>query len=633
MYVLNAYQTSFAQYDVSGYRRIHRTETPFGQYSPLDIRQRAMKHAKPRRNCRLQAPYLLLLTGFRRGRKFGADEIGQTLASAGIGYTDGPGNGLLESVMIARKFGIRSIFQIPDGCSTKYYLDDELNQLSKEFGKNLDSEIDFLLNLGRMTGIDYVDDPQMLWVLVEHNNLDPFGLFVTNYRRIPTRIANVFKAETGHKLTFRSPRNNRERLARAEFWAFVRHRYDRVQATKAVEIRKRFPGIVASNIHFDSIVQYGEWGDIYDIPCVGIRPAITNNPDVWRHWVEYATRLVADATQKTPIVSIRTNLGAAGARRVPTAATTRYWHSQAVRNGVRGFAFWTLDFPGDTRDTRSYLGMIPGNPDPSTRPQERWNSLLTVASKLDKSRVFLPPKSGVGIFVNLFGSSTEHWRHVFAAYCMLATRKVFCNFITDQNIITKKVRLGDFKLVIIPELSAVRSSVIRAIAKYVGKGGFILVANADHMIMDQNLGSGFVDSLFTYGSRLHRPPSKVLLPNREIVKLKRTSRRYCLPAGGVSVVATYQREGLPAIVDHKIGLGAVRHVGFDVFCGVVERSRICSFLDRFARDCGCKDLSWVFDVNLDNVSEITGRLKPDQASSPRVFQGELPLFLYADGDP
>jgi hypothetical protein len=633
LYVFDAYQTSFTRYDVSGYRRIRRTETSFGQYKPLDLKEEAMKHVKPRRNCRLRVPYLFLLTGFRRGRMFAADEIGRTLASAGIGYADGPGNGLLESSMITRKYGIRSIFQVPDGCSTRHYLDDELHELSHEFGKALDSEIDFLRKLGRITGADYLADPHMLWVLVEHDNLNPFGLFVANYRRIPKRIAKTFKAETGHKLTFRNPRTNKDRLVRAEFWAFVRHRYDVVQATKAVELRKRFRGIVTSNVHFDSIVQYGEWGEVYDIPCVGIRPAIANDPDVWNHWVGYATRLVADATQKAPIVSIRTNLGAAGTKKVPTAATTEYWHSQAVRNGVRGFAFWTLDFPGDTRDSRNYLGMIPANPDPSTRPQERWNSLLAVASTLNKSRVFIPPRSDMGIFVNLFGSSVKHWRHVFATYCLLAIRKVFCNFITDENIMTKKIQLGDFKLVIIPELAVVRSAVIRALEQYAEKGGHVLVANAYDMIVDQDLGRGLADSLFTYGRRLHRPSSKVLFPSHEIIRLRRTNAQYCLPVGGGSAAAKYQEEDIPAIVDRRIGSGVVRLVGFDMFCDVADRAYVASFLDKFARDCGCKDSSWVFDVNIDNVSNITGRLKRDKAPFSRDLEGELPRFLYADGDP
>lgn len=632
LYVFSAYQSNFATYDVCAYRRMRRTETAFGHHKPLALRRNAIKRLKPRRDCRLRTPYLTLLTGFRRGRNFGADEIGYALASAGIRFADGPGNGLLESVMIARRYGIRPLFQLPDGCSTKYYLDEEMDALSKEFGKALDFEVEFLHGLEKLTGAEYVSDGEMLWALVEDNGLDPFGLFVANYRRIPARIAKAFERETGHRFTLHEPRNDHERLVRAEFWSFVRHRYNQVQAAKAKAVRKRFPGVVISNIHFDSVVQYSEWGAVYDVPGVGIRPAISNDPNAWRHWVGYATRLIADATQKNPIVSIRTNLGAAGNRRVPTAATTKYWHSQAVRNGVRGFAFWVLDFPGDSRDPRKYHGPIPGNPDLSTRPLERWHSLLDVAEQLRQSQVFVPPMSDVAIFVNLFGSSAEHWRHAFAAYSMLEARRVYCNFVTDENILSGKSQLANFKLILIPELSVVQSSVLRAFERYVRGGGIVVAINSQHLILDHEFEGEFINSLST-GQSKRESARYVILPNHKSIKLDAMTPQYSLPSDGVDVVASYSGNGLPAIVDRSVGHGSVRVVGFDMLCDTDERHENAGrFLKEFITSCGCKDLSWVFDICVENVPEVTGKLKKPRYSLSRVSESGFPRFLYADGD-
>jgi hypothetical protein len=360
----------------------------------------------------------------------------------------------------------------------------------------------------------------MLWVLLEHGDIDPLGLFVANYRRNPKKIATSFKSETGHSLSFRSPRNDKDRIVRAKFWEYVRMQLDHVLSIKAIEIRKRMQGMLISNVHFDTPVQYGEWGQIFDIPCVGIRPAIVNDPDVWRYWVGYATRLVADATQKLPVVSIRFNLAAVGARKIPTKSTITYWHSQAIQNGARGFDFWMLDFLADRRDPRSYIGPINGNPDQSTIPKDRWNAMLEICRNLSGRKAFNPPRSDLAIFVNLFGSSPQHWQRLFQAYCVLASRKIFSNFVTDENLVYNRVKLAKFKVLIVPELTAVRVAVLNSLQRFVEEGGTILMAAFREVLPDRNAQSEFM-GILSARKKLERRPRNVLLRNKKLVLRQR----------------------------------------------------------------------------------------------------------------
>jgi len=625
-YVCNAAHQEHYSYDISGYQRVRRVETKFGKFKALTIEEQDGKGIRKNELVRRpRSTYLCWLSGFHRGRAFGPADAGRTLAAAGIGYTDGPGNGLLESAVICSNFGIRMMFQLPNGTSSKCYTRRELSALSKDYGRALDDEVVFLSGLGRITGRNYISDRDMLWVLVEHGDIDPLGLFLANYRRDPRGVVESFEAKTRRRLSFRQPRTNEGRIGRAELWEYVRVQFNRIMAIKAAEVRRRIAGRIASNIHFDAPLQYGSWGKIFDIPCIGIRPLIVNDPDVWYYWVGYATRLVGDATGKVPAVSIRANLAAVGSRRIPTASTIRFWHSQAIQNGVRGFSFWTLDFPGDLRDPRAYFGPLHGNPDHTTLPEERWTALLEISRQLKGQRIFLPPRSDVAVFVNLFGSLQQNWRRIFQTYCALASKKIFCNFVTDENILNKQTKLSAFKLLILPELGVIRARVLDSFYQFLQSGGAILLATTGKVISDktEREPDRFLQVLPSK-HKLRSRPRRVVVRDGKALVLAQGSICYTFPKGVPTVGSYSDRENHAAIINLPVGEGRIQVAGFDLFT-VTRRTTLAQYLENYVRLCGCRNLSWVFDITIESIANTGANRVP----SKRRKGVQIPHYLYA----
>ena len=108
------------------------------------------------------------------------------------------------------------------------------------------------------------------------------------------------------------------------------------------------------------------------------------------------------------------------------------------------------------------------------------------------------------------------------------------------------------------------------------------------------------------------------------------------PAKGTDVIASYS-DGDSAFVEHRIGAGKVISCGaplFDMYSAGIrqlEREKPSRYkLLRYWREsAGVRDDSWVFDVTLDNLSEVTGLT--NSALRPVDDSVRFAPFMYVHG--
>ena len=84
-------------YDITGYRRVSRHDTPPGAFQTWDVGPIPSKSPGPHPESALDRPYTIRLGGFERGSIYSADRIGSLLREHQVIYRTAPGMGNMRA--------------------------------------------------------------------------------------------------------------------------------------------------------------------------------------------------------------------------------------------------------------------------------------------------------------------------------------------------------------------------------------------------------------------------------------------------------------------------------------------------------------------------------------------------------
>ena len=675
----NYENSDLSVYDEAGYNRTYRINTPLGQFKSYNLELPPVSgKIQSCPSCALNETYKFHIGGFKRRDMFSPDEIGKIFSENNIDYTDGPGNGLFESLMICKKYGIKHFFYAPDfydllsssGWSisapkmknlssedtltasapssmesisvTNHELDlPFLNTDTAEYKKKFKEELlymkarshDFSEIFPQTGGLfekDYYNDPDELWLLFVGGDMTPIDLFWQAARKNYKAVNEEFKSEHGFNLPLMlKPETPIEIAHRIIFWKWVRRKFTDVMKLRAEVFRKVISGrgILSSNVHFDTQIDYSIYGSTFDYPGFAIRPQMTDSKLMWKYLMGYGTRLTSDLCKKSPTISVRTNLAAAGSRIVPTSNTIEYWYSQAIQNGCSGFYLWEQDYPSYKG---AYSGPNIGNPDSSSLPNERWKTHLAMAKELGATKIFIPPKPETAVLVSLDACSlgSHGWKRVFSSYVELTKAKVWINFISDEQIKEGIDSLSEYKVVYVPYMNYEDQEVVEKIIKYVKDGGTVI--SDDPKIFSYNLeGKSLVEyrnELFGVSNISKKQTwSKIKLVESfgNIPVRPYSNSQYELsPNKKVEVAGKYD-DGNPALIINHFGKGQAILWGspiFDIYLysnrtQFEEDSTRYIFFRKIASLFGTKDLSWIWNVNVKDIQKVTGTI-PQVKNAP-----------------
>ncbi len=642
-YVWDNQAVGYFTYDVAGYERVDRKDTPFGRHEVWDLPY-DLRPEPPTASGYdvLDRPYLNRLSGVHRGTRYSPDEFGRLLRDHGMYYVDDPGEGLLESLMMARKYGLRPTFSLPAFGLPLVYTRAELERHEADYAKALDEMVKWLRSLEPLVGRDLTRDPEQIWLLYGLLFDDnPFIAFVRKYETHANELESEFQATYGFRLPVASfGQDPMSQAQRVRFWEYIRRRYAEVIAVRAEVARKKLAGRIVGNAEFDNIVDYLRWGKIFDMPGVNARPLLMENELGRRYWVGYAVRLASDLMNKPPMVSVRINVPGAGARVIPTPNTIKALFSQAIQNGAAGFYHWLYDFAADSRDPHAYSGPAFMNPDGSTLPTLRWNSTLEISRTLSRTRVFMPPPSEVGVFVSTDSCSLGRWKRIFSAYIELVQAGIWHRFVSDQEAVAGEVDLASYKVLFVPVLPFVRREVAEALERFVGDGGVLICFGPDALAHDIEAASlaPFRERLFGVLSvaEEQQVSSAVLQwprPRRIGIRGRSAS---LTPNSDAQVCGEYPH-GKVAAVMHRTGNGLAILVGFELMDSYDHGADLGDDAERFAwyrdvvRHLDLPDRSWVWKVSVENVRALTGESLPSLPEPDERV--EFCSYMYRHGEP
>ena len=465
-----------APHDLAGYERIPRCEVAPGSYS---IRRTAATSevSTPVEAQFGEERYLVRISGFRRGKLFAPDEIGALIACHGIPGNDGLGNGLLESLLIDRKYGLSHALEAPVVGFAPPFLESEWPAFRESYPKRVEAMVRRLEEMEPIYGGPLVRRRNGVCTLWCRET--PLSLFLHACARDAKGMREEMVRFTGRDAPPIEPATSEDRAALAKFWALIHTRHARVVEFQAQALRAALgPGTkIVGNAHELPPVDLEIFGRAYDAPGLAVRPTLLTDEVFLRHYVGYFTQMFRDLSGRPPIVSVRVNLLAAGCRFLPSADLIRLWYDQAVRHGAGGFYLWPRDYPSDvSRDP--YDGPIPGNPDPSTFPKVRWETSLETLGKLAARRRFRVPSAEVAILIPNEAALLyrREWRRLYAAFSACAEARIHTRFLSDRAIGGGGVP-SDVRLVIAPMLEFVSPGLREALEGFTRSGGALLVSD------------------------------------------------------------------------------------------------------------------------------------------------------------
>lgn len=627
-------------YDFAGYRKSERIDTRFGEFPTWDYPYEPKTgrfELQPR--FRLDQPYFTRTGGVKRGSSFSADSIGRIYRNNLILWHDGLGNTLYESLKISGKYGLNHYFYAPDYDPYRElpqgpvlpFTDEEIEEYAEAFPEELERMRRFIDEVEPLYYREWIDEPEQLWLLFTGIDTSPLGLFLLAIDRNYEGVNEEFRSRYGFDLPLdpeHDPNDPQDVVKRIKLWDYIREQHGKVGHVRSEQFRERISGRgkLASNIHMATQVDYEWYGRSFDHPGVAIRPMLIGHELVWKHYMGYGTRLTNDLTDRIPLVSPRINLASSGARIVPTRAAIKYWFSQVVQNGAVGFYDWLKDYPADEKDPTSFGGVVWAHPDPSARGPERWETALELARTLGQAHVFTPPPSEVGILVNIEDASVEKgWFNVFSAYVELTEAEVWSTFVSSTELRNESESLGRYRVLVVPKAEYLYRSVAEDIESFARGGGTVLITDPDAFSYDLEgepltrfrrsfLG---VRGVEPYTGAERRVSFSGIFAGASISPY---IQPYTITGGtrGLRVLATYP-DGRPAVVSHRVGTGQVIFAPgllFDVYAwdgyaaDRVDTGRY-AFLKALEKEHGIEDRSWVWDVTVDNVHEITGSYEHD----------------------
>ncbi len=473
-----------AAYDVAGYTRTERRET-----CPATVAYReipgAAKASLPAHARFDDQPYLVRIGGFHRGSLYGPDQVGALFRKLGIAWNDGLGEGICESLLINRKYGLAHSLEAPAFHYSFPFLQEDWPGFREQYTKHLDRFETRLKELEPVYGAPLLK--REAGVCVVYFFTTPLSLFVQAYQRNPARVTQDLQRWMGRPMPVAEPVGPNERLSMVKFWSLVRARHGQAAEYIAGQLRDRLGSGTAlvGNFHELPIDDFESFGKALDHPAVAVRPLLLDDDLMLRHYTAYFTRLFRDLTGKPPMVSVRINLSAAGSRFVPGPNLIRHWTDQAVRHGAGAFYLWPRDYPMD--QANPYDGMIPGNPEMNTHPQERWQAALQLHSELATRQKFAPPGPQTAILVPYHSALLyrQEWRRIYAAFSACAQAGIYAGFVGDWQAAGAGIP-SHVRLLIVPVLEFVSPALRSALERFTRNGGTLLMAAQELYDTDGN---------------------------------------------------------------------------------------------------------------------------------------------------
>jgi hypothetical protein len=389
------------------------------------------------------SPYLLRLGGFRRGLQ-DPYKTAEQIKEAGIRCVDNLGNGLFESLLLCRKYGISPTLEAPALGFKLPFLHGELPEFEKMYRKivrRMKSNIALIESILKYELIGRKNQVWILWL-----RLSPLQLYLDAVNRMPVEVCREMSQEIGFS---KAPTAETENPWC--FWEYIRKRHMEVLSIMSKVFREEIvgEGIIVGNMHANPPVDYGMLKSIFDFPGVAVRPCYLEDMASHEAHVMFSVKVMRDLNGIAPLVSIRSNLLSAGIRFIPDKKILQSWYSAAVRCGISGFYLWSRDYPGDSSG-KDYDGPMSGHPDPLARGPERWKTNLEIFSRLSTSARFNPPQAQVGIIFPSRGATAQHWLRVFDCFRNCVKSRVWVDLL-DPSVNDKKRILSNYKVLLVPD--------------------------------------------------------------------------------------------------------------------------------------------------------------------------------------
>ncbi len=247
----------------------------------------------------------------------------------------------------------------------------------------------------------------------------------------------------------------------------------------------------------------------------------------------------------------------------PSIETVYEWANQILRNGGEGM------FVGGVEWFDRYLNH------PKYAAPRKWQAILDIVDTMQNmEKVRLPAYSKMALHFSSYtqmsrGRSPEQ-TILGSAYALLGPRaKSWFTFTDDFQVDRNIKRWDEFKVVIMPDAKYVSSSMIRAIKRFVQRGGMLVVTDPnafgfriDGVKLDE-FRKDFLGVMLQ--GKLHSQVifvdgKKLSNPGETAFKLKICDSK------GVKIVARFDNDnsGPAAIIERQIGKGKILYFAFNV---------------------------------------------------------------------
>lgn len=585
-----------AAYDLEGYERVDHQPVEPGGYPYFNEPQAEQQEDPSVPDTSLgDSRYLLRMGGFRRQNIFGPCEAADMIAAAGVNYADGLGEGLFEHLLLCRRTGVQPIFEVPTMGMPLPFLASELPRFESLYRRHVLEYRDWIQRAETVYGHPCLTRPGHPWIL--YLPVTPLMLFQLSADRKPEETAGELRDHAGVSRLTAAPIDPPARAGQARAWAFIRRRHMEVLAVVARVFREIAApeGLLVGNMHTLPIVDYQGMGEVFDHPGVAARSGYIAAPALRAPYMGYSVRLFSDLSGRLPIMSVRINTLVSGTRFIPGPDTIRAWFDTALRHGVAGFYYWTMDYP--SREGQ-YFGSLPGNPDPSTRGPERWHALLDCFRDIAPARPFVPPASTVALLVADEVLDIAGWRRVLGCFTELELAKIYTNLIPARKIVADRSTLNETRMLVVPALPFASDAMVEALEDYVQIGGTLVLADRCFAPYDLD-------------GRPRRPPFGL---------------------------TENQRHGRDAI-DRPVGKGrvvasAAPGLGTAIDAGDMDAA-LANAVQQWQRIASAVPLEqehWMYRINAANLRRLTGEAPSDEAPKPEP-NVEPKAYLYEHSSP
>lgn len=629
---------SYGLRDHTGYEHYGYLPVPYGGYVTWEYEPEPGDAALPRRpDLTHDELYVGRTGGVYRGEWMTPDEIGRTFRENGL-FFGHMGSSLVETEWILKKYGLRHLEKIPGHAKNlglSGFQPEDYDRYRDSLQTMMERHREEIRDREAAYNVEIIDNPETKWLLTGSGIMH---LFLDSLENNYDDFNRTFRRDAGYDIPLNAaPSTPRELARHSRFIQWVRTRMHGLMALQMEVFRDVIDpaGQVISNVHGEDVIDFEQHGAIVDHPGPAARAQFSNREMVLQYWNGYIFRLWRDLTDRRLFASSRINNGVVRARSIPNRAAVELWHNQGLQNGAIGFYQWLKDYgPRDAEGNKietptSFDGPAFANPDPSTRGQERWETVLDISRTLAHTRTFDPPTSETGILVAFDNVNVDGWDRIFSAYVELTKAEVWSSFVSDREILDGTEDLRQWKVIYVPTLEFADRKLAQALTTYVEQGGVLVSMDPEIFRWDMD-GEDLTEMRQVFGIEpglKRRAPRAVRLTGSDARVLTQQDSWEITPLASTGVIGIYP-DGSPAVTSRQLGDGQAIFWGVPLADVYVTHPFADPDLDgrgTFYKDLegeqGIEDYSWIWDITFRNLHQVTDRGEPDL---PPV-KSEIPL--------